>query len=414
MWCKLLKLFLASGLICVKDLLENFHKMVATKTTAQKRRGGFNTAPARQRFKPGGSIKQLNPRNMGAMFNANQLGDNPGFVDFNDDVHIPSTPAVQSNNTSTESSSDTSAVVVAKGQKPANRKGNFNQKRQGLKMGGGMRRMPPGLNGQWGPPVPPMPPIFPVGGRRVGPLPPPPPHFRMPPMGMRGMRGGPMMPPPPPNARFIGPPMGPGPMGMMQGPMPPMPPMRGPMMNPMGRMMPPPLRNRSDRPPPMRRNPNGKLPLGRMSKGGKPVPRPGVVSGKGLKSGVKKLKPKVPAKSREEYPLDKPWVTEEIKEEHNKKVELADRLKGHKDDVLFAQFKEQRDKFVKMYDAARLEFIGKHPEQDVDKILTESVANKNAKTENQNPNDAVSTDTPAATATAPTATSIADSSTSSA
>lgn len=64
-----------------------------------------------------------------------------------------------------------------------------------------------------------------------------------------------------------------------------------------------------------------------------------------------------------QYPLDKPWVTEEIREEHKKKEDIENRLKGNKDDKLFAEFKVQRDKFVKMYETARLEFIGKHPEQ---------------------------------------------------
>lgn len=176
-------------------------------------------------------------------------------------------------------------------------------------------------------------------------------------------------------------------------------------MNPMGRMMPPPMRGRPDGPP-MRRNPNGKLPPGgRLGKGPKGVgPRVPPANGKVVKTVGKKIKPKVPAKPKEEYPLDKPWVTEEIKAEHDKKVELAERLKGNKDDALFAQFKEQRDKFVKMYDAARLEFIGKHPEQDVEKILTESVAADKAKANNesQKSNDAVSTDTPAATNSATT------------
>lgn len=154
----------------------------------------------------------------------------------------------------------------------------------------------------------------------------------------------------------------------------------------------------------MRRLPNGKLPSGgRVGKGIKGVPKGTMPNGKPLKAPVgKKVKPKVPGKPKEEYPLDKPWVTEEMKAEHEKKCELAERLKGRKDDALFAQFKEQRDKFVKMYDAARLEFIGKHPEQDVDKILTESVAGKNAKTENQKSKDAVSTDTPAATSSTTT------------
>lgn len=150
---------------------------------------------------------------------------------------------------------------------------------------------------------------------------------------------------------------------------------------------------------------NGKLPPG-------PGGRPGKVGPKGaaLRNGKGPGKPtpgKKGAKSkesvkgpREEYPLDQPWVTDEIRSEHDKKCQLADRLKGVRDDALFAQFKEQRDKFVKMYDAAKLEFIGKHPEQDVDKIMTES----ESATKPQNSSDAVSTDTSAATTTTTTTT----------
>lgn len=373
--------------------------MVATKMVPNKRRGGFNNGMpiVRPRFKPGGP-KPLHVQNSGVLFNANQLDDNPGFVDFNDDVQIPSASTTSGTVAATNTTSGTNTNGTSKG---PTRKVNSNQKRRG------MRRNPQGM-GFWGPPMPPMPPMFPMGGgRRNGPLPPPPPHFRAPPMGMRGIRGGPMMPPPLPNGRFGGPPMGPGPMSMMPRPMPPMPPMRGPMMNPMGRMMPPPMGI-----PPMRRNPNGKLPPGRMGKGPKgAVQRVPPTNGKIAKTIGKKIKPKVPAKPKEDYPLDKPWVTEEIKAEHQKKVDLAERLKGKKDDALFAQFKEQRDKFVKMYDAARLEFIGKHPEQDVEKILTESGEANKAKVNNESQisNDAVSTDTPAATKSSTTTSATASS-----
>ncbi|XP_058822711.1 DNA-binding protein K10-like [Topomyia yanbarensis] len=374
--------------------------MVATKPI-QKRRGGFSGMPGRPRFKP------KNSRNL---FNANQLGDNPGFVDFNDDIQIPAAPATSTVETSTNSAPATNsntAVATTAGSQEAkgfnNRKGNLNLKRPNARNGYQSRRMFPAMNAPWGPPIPPMPPMYPMGGgRRNGPFPPiPPPHFRVPPMGMRGMRGGPIMPPPPPNGRFNMHPMGPGPMAMMPRPMPPIPPMRGPMMNPMGRGIPPALRNRPDGPQPMRRTPNGKLPPGgRPGKPGRGAIRPSTIAnGKGTKPINRKPRVKGTGKPREEYPLDKPWVTQEIRDEHEKKVELAERLKGHKDDALFGQFKEQRDKFVTMYDAARLEFIGKHPEQDVDKIL----AGKNAKIESKNSKDAVSTDSPAATTASTTA-----------
>lgn len=56
------------------------------------------------------------------------------------------------------------------------------------------------------------------------------------------------------------------------------------------------------------------------------------------------------------YPINKPWVTDEIKAAHEKKVELANKLKGNKNDELFAEFKTKRDEFVKLYDAARQEY----------------------------------------------------------
>lgn len=56
------------------------------------------------------------------------------------------------------------------------------------------------------------------------------------------------------------------------------------------------------------------------------------------------------------YQLTKPWVTDEIKSAHEKKVELANQLKGNKNDELFAEFKTKRDEFVKLYDAARIEY----------------------------------------------------------
>lgn len=374
--------------------------MVATKAAAAggggpqngKRRGGFHGgAPGRQRFKPG--PKQMNARN--AMFTVNQLDDNPGFLDFNEDVQIPPVAAAAAPQVKAAPAAESTSTEVAATGEGANKGKGGAPGKKGSRFRGNMRRMPPGgPGGAWGPPIPPMPPMFPMGGgggrRNGGPFgPPPPPHFRVPPMGMRGMRGGPMMPP---NGRGFGP----GPMPMMPPrPMMPMPPMRGGPMNWGGW-------NRPDGGP-MRCN--GKLPPG-------PGGRPGKVGPKGaaLRNGKGPGKPtpgKKGAKSkesvkgpREEYPLDQPWVTDEIRSEHDKKCQLADRLKGVRDDALFAQFKEQRDKFVKMYDAAKLEFIGKHPEQDVDKIMTES----ESATKPQNSSDAVSTDTSAATTTTTTTT----------
>lgn len=61
-------------------------------------------------------------------------------------------------------------------------------------------------------------------------------------------------------------------------------------------------------------------------------------------------------RNQDRYQLNKPWVTDEIKTAHEKKVELANQLKGNKNDELFAEFKTKRDEFVKLYDAARTEY----------------------------------------------------------
>jgi len=70
------------------------------------------------------------------------------------------------------------------------------------------------------------------------------------------------------------------------------------------------------------------------------------------KSSIKTLKNLI-----NQYPIEKPWVTDEIRSEHDKKVDIENRLKGHKDDELFAQYKGQRDKFVSLYEAAREEYL---------------------------------------------------------
>uniref|UniRef100_A0A182NLE6 Uncharacterized protein n=1 Tax=Anopheles dirus TaxID=7168 RepID=A0A182NLE6_9DIPT len=333
----------------------------------------------RQRFKPGMGkpYNQMNNiRNMNAMFNANQLGDDPGFVDFNDDS-ITSTSNGSGNNLGGPLNAANGSDLGNKSAPFANgnRRMNAPMKRP-MKNGapGGMRhRMNGGSNGMsnWGPPMAP-PNMFPgppaAAGRRgpmnPPPIPPPvpPAHFRNGP-GMR-MRG-------PQNGRFGAGPPGPMSLLSMNRPIPPpIPPMGGRPMAPppgMGRMMPPPLRQGPDGGP-MRRNMNGNMHARTM--GGKmhPFPRNGMAPNGGGGGAMgpmgKRMRPKpMQQPNREEYPLDKAWVTEEIKGEHEKKADLANRLKGHRDDALFAQFKEQRDKFVKMYEAARLEYIGKHPEQ---------------------------------------------------
>uniref|UniRef100_A0A182W1F4 Uncharacterized protein n=1 Tax=Anopheles minimus TaxID=112268 RepID=A0A182W1F4_9DIPT len=356
----------------------------ASTNEGNKRIG--NQMANRQRFKQGMN-KQYNPmnnmRSMSAMFNANQLGDDPGFVDFNDDTVTSTTNGTGINVAGPKASASNVSDGGNKNAPFANGNRRMNPPmRRPMKNGApGMRnRMNGGANGMpsWAhqmlpPNMFPGAPLGRCGHMNPPPIPPPvpPAHFRNGPgMRMKGPHGG----------RYgTGPP---GPMSLlsMNRPLPPpIPPMTGRPMPPppgMGRMMPPPLRHGLDGP--MRRNMNGNMHARGM--GGKmgPYPRNGMIPNGGA-AGANGKRPRTkPAQhqNREEFPLDKPWVTQDIKAEHDKKAELANRLKGHRDDALFAQFKEQRDKFVKMYEAARLEYIGKHPEQDVDKILTASACKK--------------------------------------
>lgn len=92
-------------------------------------------------------------------------------------------------------------------------------------------------------------------------------------------------------------------------------------------------------------------------KGGANVKRGANVKGqKGQKivKGGRKVKGR--RNQGDRYQITKPWVTDEIKAAHEKKVELANKLKGNKNDELFAEFKTKRDEFVKLYDAARQEY----------------------------------------------------------
>ncbi|XP_050069763.1 DNA-binding protein K10 [Anopheles maculipalpis] len=370
-----------------------------------------NQMANRQRFKPGMMNKQYNPmlmnnmRNMSAMFNANQLGDDPGFVDFNDDSIASTTNGTGNSNTggpnaasSNVSDGGNKTAPFANGNRRMNPPMKRPMKNGGAPPGGMRNRMNGGGMANWGPPMPP-PNMFPgppaPAGRRgpmnPPPIPPPvpPAHFRSGP-GMR-MRG-------PQNGRYGTGMTGPMSLLSMNRPLPPpIPPMNGRLMPPppgMGRMMPPPLRHGLEGP--MRRNMNGGNLHGRGMGGkmGGPFARNGMAGSGGtvgLNGKRTRAKP-AQLQNREEYPLDKPWVTADIKAEHDKKADLANRLKGHRDDALFAQFKEQRDKFVKMYEAARLEYIGKHPEQDVEKILT-APACKKARLENVDKTNAAADNT---------------------
>lgn len=148
---------------------------------------------------------------------------------------------------------------------------------------------------------------------------------------MQGQRRGP--PPPPMNMR-----MGPGPIR-------PPPNMRGPPIRPQFQKFPNGMKNGG--PQQNRKNPN-------LTKVDKPKNRkPQNVAAATVKKNANRGK----KRQRDPYSLEAPFVTDEIKEEHKKKEDILESLKGKgKNDELFAKFKEQRDIFVKKYDEAKVAY----------------------------------------------------------
>ena len=135
--------------------------------------------------------------------------------------------------------------------------------------------------------------------------------------------------------------------------------------------IPPPMNNRAPpamnrRPQPMRRQfPQQKFPNKQqnrknpnLTKVEKPKNKKQMMNKKALGNRRKKGQ-------KDPYSLQAPFVTDEIKEEHKKKEDILESLKGKgKNDELFAKFKEQRDIFVKKYDEAKAAY---HAEKKVRK-----------------------------------------------
>ncbi|XP_046430118.1 nuclear fragile X mental retardation-interacting protein 1-like [Neodiprion fabricii] len=186
---------------------------------------------------------------------------------------------------------------------------------------------------------------------------------RMPPVGMRPMpppRFGGRLPPPgmplrmPPHPMF-GPmrqrmPL-PGPGMPMFGPrirgMPPM--MMGPMMGPRG-MGP-------CGPPPMRPTSRGMLPSQGLPHMRARLPLCGInMKGKGMNNSKKVSK-------LEELELKKPWMTDEIRSEIQKKNKLYAKAKKNKDAMEWEEFKDLRNKVTRMIRDAKTEYLAKNPEQ---------------------------------------------------
>lgn len=372
--------------------------MVASRqANNMKRKNGNKAGNVRKNFKQGqqqqqqeqsqlqqlgGGFKQqlqrngrIAPANMGAMFNQNQIMDNPnqmmdnpGYMDFNEPPirqtfpgHLKKQNLAANNKNGLQNGSGLQGVVKAKNrgrrvgfkQQPQHPNDNLRNNNQRInnvvgsgnimginsnngRFGGAQQRNNQQNKGSSGPfrngpmRMPPMqmPPMMPMGPMR--------PDFGPPQFFPQRFGSGPMMPPPQ---------MGMPPMGrpMPRRPLPPgpMPPFRG---------------NAGPRGAPMRRKIGGGIPIGSRRQNQKIGKNRRKVTGKGGK------KPN-PNPNVDKYPLDKPWVNDEIRAAHDKKVELSNQLKGKKDDQLFAEFKQQRDTFVNLYEAARLEYIGKHKEE---------------------------------------------------
>ncbi|XP_003424627.2 nuclear fragile X mental retardation-interacting protein 1 isoform X1 [Nasonia vitripennis] len=205
---------------------------------------------------------------------------------------------------------------------------------------------------------------------RYGRAPPPPP----------GMARG-MLPPPmnpmfgPPRGRPMPPmPLRPGPMMARPGPLPPCPPMFGPRNRHMPPMPPmPPMGLRG--PMGMRPGPRGMLPphaLPHM----RPRFPPNHTNGKAKPNNTKK------ANKLEELELKKPWMTDEIRSEIQKKNKLYAKAKKNKDAKEWEEFKDLRNKVTRMIRDAKNEFLAKNPEQahlygndeEIPEVTSEDVA----------------------------------------
>lgn len=106
----------------------------------------------------------------------------------------------------------------------------------------------------------------------------------------------------------------------------------------------------------------------------------GVVRGRG--GGIATIKQK-----DKQGEMNKPWVTEGMKNEIMKKHKLHQKAKKTKSKDDWDAFKEQRNKVTTMLREAKLEYIGAHPEEDVDKILAEAAMQGNIKEENSEANE---------------------------
>ncbi|GAB0086647.1 hypothetical protein DMENIID0001_007480 [Sergentomyia squamirostris] len=360
---------------------------MAAKTNQQRRRppnNKGNNFKQQNKFKPGVQKRMMRP-NLGAMFNsnynANQMMDNPGYMDFNEPAVRP--PPMggggggnNMGNMPNKQQNKPGAMVQRKqnnnrqmmGNQQNNRRRQQTPQQRSQPGGGGMGGMSGGNmgGGGWGNQQSRMPQIPPNMNQRPGPFRGRPMPPRMPPHPMPSM---PPFHPPPMNGRF----MGFGPRPIPSGP--PMPPPMGHQWPPMPRPPPP---GAMGPPRPLMGGPRNVGNVGgnrmrRQQNNNKTQRKPT----KNAKGKVKLNAKKPNNQPQNQYPLDEPWVTQEIRDQHQKKQDLQNQLKGNRNDELFALFKSERDKFVSLYDAAKAEF-NKNKNSQEKNVESDNANGKNA------------------------------------
>lgn len=303
-----------------------------------------------RRFRPGNQPRQMNMGGIGAMFNIlnntnSQIPSN-GYLDFTE----PSNNMSNANNGQKQfkNNSNNANGSTTNGTNNKNRNIQRRNNNGQRSSNGGMRNNRWGTNNRGG-----------MGNNN---------NRNNNNMNSNMRQGGMMM-----GGQFNGPPrMHPmGPNG------PPMPQLQMPIHNMSGRfpprpLMPPPMGQGPLRPPSFRMGPFSNRGMMPRNNAGGPIRRNNKVSGgmvnKNNRRNGGNAQPSQKNRKKNQikngkraninkYAMDKPWVNDEIKKAHQVKTDLEDQLKGKKNDEIFAKFKEQRDIFVSLYDAAKEAFL---------------------------------------------------------
>nr|CAD7408395.1 unnamed protein product [Timema cristinae] len=112
--------------------------------------------------------------------------------------------------------------------------------------------------------------------------------------------------------------------------------------------------------------PRGGLPRGGPPRGGGlargGLPKRGAFAQRGAR-GKPNVKKNLNTLNIEEQEINKPWISEAIKNEIMKKHKLYQKAKKSNEETDWNEFKEQKNKVVTMVSSSKLEYIGNHPEE---------------------------------------------------